>query len=646
MRGSRRHGFGEPQIAEVDDVGAVQLHVVRAVEEVVEPHGSGRILPASQKFDRIPVARPLRRVVHRRDDPGLVVAVEFPHAVHVVEAPQILLDESIAVVELGRVEIRILRFQPIKEELAEHAAHGDGPAVDRECLEAACQRNSREILRLAEPLASVAPDLLDTAALASGRVVVEELESNQGAFAPDLRKCEFLFEELDLVDGVGVCSFLFGCVFHFERKVSASRRIGHLGPLDDKHFAFQDAVNVELGQPDIVGEVVDVLRRLAGARILHGGRSVGERAVGIGREVRDDVFMVARIDRPGQCQCEVMPLPQLQTVVGACVRNRLPVVLRQHVFRLAVGPEDAEMVTIKRIGIRRVDQAELAAPVELSEAAEAQSVVAVFGRKIGGKEIRIVSVRDIGGLNRLLRHAVDEKRRRRGVLLNQRRSPGLVGEIAFVEAPPVRRREFRLGKLDAPETQNDRFRLAVFRPYRDPVEMVSDGFRLGNLEGQRRRAVMHRARLRAEVEVFRRELPAGVRRMRRDGHLQRNVVVRLRVDHRMTVDRAVLKFDVGGSVVIRFHAQMRRGFRPDRFFAVRRRPGQNLFNRQIRAGTGEEHIRKKRPPVFVNVVQHQSSLKMKYSASPVAERLSPAKKSSIECRRAGFAFRNPPATPV
>ena len=296
------------------------------------------------------------------------------------------------------------------------------------------------------------------------------------------------------------------------------------------------------------------------------------------------------IDRTGQRQREMVPLAGFHPVCGRRGRNRLPVSRRKHAARLAVRPADSQMVPVEGAGIGRVDQAELAATREFAKAADAKPVVAVFGRESGGKQVRILSLRDIGGLKRLLRHAVDEERRRRGVLLNQRRSPGLVGEIAFVEAPPVRRREFRLGELDAPEAQRDRFRFAVFRTDRDPVEMVSDGFRLGNLEGQRRRAVMHRARLRAEVEIFRRELPAGVRRVRRDGHFQRNVVVRLRVDHRMAVDHAVLEFDVGGRVVIGFHAQMRGRFRPDRFFAVRRRPGQNLFNRQIRAGAGEEHL--------------------------------------------------------
>ena len=113
--------------------------------------------------------------------------------------------------------------------------------------------------------APVAPDLLDPSALGSGRVGVEELEADQRAFAPDLREGKFLFEELDFVDGVGIRSVLLGRVFHFQREVSASRRIGHLGPLDDEHLAFQDAVDVESGQPDAVGEIVDVLRLVSGA---------------------------------------------------------------------------------------------------------------------------------------------------------------------------------------------------------------------------------------------------------------------------------------------------------------------------------------------------------------------------------------------
>ena len=156
------------------------------------------------------------------------------------------------------------------------------------------------------------------------------------------------------------------------------------------------------------------------------------------------------IDRPGQRQCEMVPFAGFHPVGGRRGRNRLAVSRRKHAARLAVRPADSQMVSVEGVGIGRVDQAELAAPRELPEPADAQPVVAVFGRESGGEQVRILPLRNIGGLKRLLRHAVDEKRRRRGVLLNQRDPARLVGEVAFVEAPPVRRREFRLGELDAP----------------------------------------------------------------------------------------------------------------------------------------------------------------------------------------------------
>ena len=93
--------------------------------------------------------------------------------------------EAVAVVELGGVEVWVFRLQSVEEEVAEHAAHGDGPIVDRERLEAATQRDGCQILRLAEAFASVTPDFLNAAALAPGRIVGKELEADQGALAPD-----------------------------------------------------------------------------------------------------------------------------------------------------------------------------------------------------------------------------------------------------------------------------------------------------------------------------------------------------------------------------------------------------------------------------------------------------------------------------
>ena len=123
------------------------------------------------------------------------------------------------------------------------------------------------------------------------------------------------------------------------------------------------------------------------------------------------------IDRPGQRQCEMVPFAGFHPVGGRRGRNRLAVSRRKHAARLAVRPADSQMVSVEGVGIGRVDQAELAAPRELPEPADAQPVVAVFGRESGGEQVRILPLRHIGGLKRLLRHAVDEKRRRRGVLL-------------------------------------------------------------------------------------------------------------------------------------------------------------------------------------------------------------------------------------